>query len=119
MRDLSHLNRYRARLYGELGDAQNGAFLLPNPKPGSSLQLRVIASSAEGWDHVSVSTKSRCPTWDEMAWVREQFFGPDEIPVQFGVGRTGSVEYVNDHPYCLHWWRAHDVVYPMPPVEFV
>jgi hypothetical protein len=119
MRSLIHFDRYRVRLYGEIGDAFNGYFILPNPNQLSALKLKVIASNGGGWDHVSVSTCSRCPTWDEMAWIREKFFEPDEIPVQFGIGRNGSVPYVNNHPYCLHWWRAHHVLYPLPPIAFV
>jgi hypothetical protein len=119
MRNLSHLNAFRIRLWGEIGDERNGAFVLPNGHPASSLVLRVIASSEGGWDHVSVSTKTRCPSWAEMAYVRELFFEPHEIAVQFGLSQNGPVPYINDHPFCLHWWRAHDVAYPMPPVNFV
>jgi hypothetical protein len=119
MRTLSHLNAFRLNLQGQLGDDGNGAFVLPNGNPNSKLFLRVIASNGEGWDHVSVSTKTRCPTWAEMAYVRELFFEPHEIAVQFGLSREGPVPYINNHPFCLHWWRAHDVAYPLPPVEFV
>src|SRR5262245_54586743 len=45
--------------------------------------LQVIASMAcpeNGdlflWDHVSVSLSHRCPTWDEMCWVKDLFFLP-------------------------------------------
>jgi hypothetical protein len=54
-----------------------------------------------------------------MNYVRELFFEPHEIAVQFGLSRDGPVPYINDHPFCLHWWRAHDVAYPLPPVIFV
>jgi len=71
-------NKYRVR-HGELatGDdmGNNGAFLLPNLPP-SSLRLTVVCSDGrywvedglEGtpWEHVSVSTQTRCPTWAEM-----------------------------------------------------
>jgi hypothetical protein len=119
MRDLSYLDAFRVPLHGDFGDARNGAFTVPNGHPYSNVVLRIIASDGGGWDHVSVSTKSRCPTWQEMNYVLELFFEPHEIAVQFGLSRDGPVPYINDHPFCLHWWRAHDVAYPLPPVIFV
>jgi hypothetical protein len=35
--------------------------------------LRVIASDGEGWEHVSVSLANRCPTWDEMCFIKGVF----------------------------------------------
>ena len=67
-------------------------------------RLVVIASVGLGWDHVSVSTRNRTPTWDEMCWVKNLFFHPEETVVQF---HPAVSKYVNDHPHCLHLWRAH------------
>ncbi len=83
--------------------------------------LRIIASNGTNgdgqvevpWDHVSVSTEHRCPTWEEMEWVREQFFKDDELVLQFSVPR--DEEAVNHHPYCLHMWKHHDQVVVVPP----
>lgn len=39
----------------------------------NGLDLRIIASSGSDeipWEHVSVSTARRCPTWDEMDAVK-------------------------------------------------
>lgn len=64
MRDLTYLDAYRvnlSKLYGSPGDSQNGAFKVY--VEGKS--FFVIASSGEGWEHISVSPKNqkRCPTW--------------------------------------------------------
>lgn len=65
-------------------------------------RLRVIVSAGQGWDHVSVSLPNRCPTWEEMDFVKNLFFKEDEVAMQLHVnGKTK----INLHPYCLHLWR--------------
>jgi len=64
--------------------------------------LRVIASAAGGWEHVSVSLRTRCPTWEEMCYVKGIFFGEEETVMQLHPPKS---QYVNHHPYCLHLWR--------------
>jgi len=74
--------------------------------------LFVIASDGEGWDHVSVSLRNRCPTWEEMCFVKDSFFDPEETVIQYHPPKS---EYVNCHDYCLHMWRPQDVELPLPP----
>lgn len=98
------------RLASRRGD-DFGAFLFRR----NSIPLRVIASSGSEdvpWDHVSVSTAFRCPTWDEMAWVKNLFFDEEETVVQFHPPKS---QYVNFSPYCLHLWRPHGVEIRLPP----
>lgn len=78
--------------------------------------LRVIASDGEGWDHVSVSLATRCPTWDEMCFVKRQFFGPEETVIQF---HPAVEAYVNCHPFCLHLWRPQEVEIQLPPTVLI
>lgn len=68
------------------------------------------------WEHVSVSMETRCPTWLEMQEVKEMFWQPNEVVVQYHVD---TEDRVNLHRYCLHLWRcpAHD--FPRPPKECV
>lgn len=78
-------------------------------------RLRVLASPGSDeipWEHVSVSTPTRCPTWEEMAWVKSLFFDDEEAVVQFHPPRA---HYVNYHPYCLHLWRPLGVELALPP----
>lgn len=65
------------------------------------------------WDHVSVSLpdNSRCPTWDEMCFIKNLFFRDDETVVQFHPKKS---EYINNHPYTLHLWRPHAYDYSLP-----
>lgn len=74
--------------------------------------LRVIASWGEGWDHVSVSLASRCPTWDEMCFVKDFFFHQSECVIQY---HPTQEDYINNHPYCLHLWRPQNCEIPKPP----
>ena len=70
-------------LYGFEGDETCGAFSVPSPVDRQPLVI--LASSAGGWDHVSVSRKNRCPNWAEMEHVARLFFRTDETAVQFHV----------------------------------
>ena len=99
MKNLNELNQYRIRhpMYPDPGDETCGWFAIPG-KNGNS-QLVCCASAYEGWDHVSVSLRTRTPTWDEMAKVKRMFFDDEETVVQFHPKKS---EYVNNHPYCLH-----------------
>lgn len=114
MRLLTLLDAFRQRdwerkLYGVEGDATAGVFFVPGPK---DRRLRVIASSGEGWDHVSVSLPDRCPSWAEMEHVKRLFFKDDETAMQLHVPPS---EHINCHPNCLHLWRPQEQAIPRPP----
>ena len=81
-----------------------------------NITYRVIASWGAGWDHVSVSLVDRCPTWEEMCWIKDLFFEPEECVMQLHPPKS---RYVNCHPYCLHLWKPHRHTIPLPPTEFV
>lgn len=86
-------------------------------RPGFPKPFRIVASSGDEhvrWEHVSVSIPKvpRCPTWDEMSWVKSLFWGDDEAVVQF---HPPKAEHVNFHPYCLHLWKPWDGVLALPP----
>lgn len=95
---------------------------------GTVVNLRVIATRGgyqgddrdteemERWDHLSVSTATRCPTWEELEHVKRLFFKPDECAMQLHVPPR---DHVNNHPYCLHIWRPIDVPIPRPPAIMV
>ena len=119
-------SRLKHGRFATLGGERNGMFELICPLTGQ--KLRIIASDGSGWndeecplpgdpwEHVSVSAMTRCPTWGEMCWVKEQFFENNEIVVQFHPAKS---EYVNDHPFVLHLWRPIKSPVPMPPIVCV
>lgn len=106
MRNLNELNAYR-KVHPTLGagDKTCGFFVLLDG-------LRVIASSGDGWDHVSVSLENRTPTWAEMERVKRLFFKEEETVMQLHVPPS---DHINFHPYCLHLWRPQLVTIPRPP----
>lgn len=116
MRNLRLLDMYRRKdaevliRFGSIGDETCGMFELPSPVDKAS--LRIVASSGEGWDHVSVSRQNRCPNWPEMEHVKRLFFKNGETAMQLHVPPT---DHINCHPYCLHLWRPHDQEIPRPP----
>lgn len=121
MRNLHTVDRWRdagpdvIAHYGWAGDGTCGVFCVPSPIDAAP--MRVIASTGEGWDHVSVSRRGRCPNWTEMEFVKRAFFCDDEIAMQLHVRVS---EHLSLHPYCLHLWRPNDGRdIPMPDAEMV
>jgi hypothetical protein len=93
-------------------DGPNGAFRVWGPK-GTALTMIASAGDDEyPWEHVSISTSSRVPNWDEMCWIKDQFWEPHECVVQYHPPKS---DYVNNHPNVLHLWRPLDQPLPMPP----
>ena len=93
-----------------------GAFRL---RTNAGAELRIIMSPAFeeiSWEHVSVSVKTRCPTWEEMVWVKSLFWADDEVVIQY---HPALSEYVNEHPFCLHLWKPVNVILPTPPMRCV
>lgn len=105
------IERYRDLSHSSKADGHNGLFFVPSPKEITK-KLKIIASDGGGWDHVSISLPTRCPTWQEMCFVKDLFFDPDETVVQF---HPAVSEYVNLHPYCLHLWKDQNQIHDLPP----
>ena len=76
----------------------------------------VVWSFGGGWDHVSVSYRDRCPTWEEMCRVKDVFFREDECCVEY---HPAKKDYVNNYPYCLHIWKPQGAAIPTPPKIYV
>jgi len=104
--------------------ALGGAFLVPFKRPGKlkTELMRVLASSGKdmpepyGFDHVSVSLSDRCPTWEEMDFVKRLFFKDDEIAYQLHMPPSANI---SNHAYCLHIWRPVKAQIPLPPADTV
>ena len=121
-------NKYRVRK-GERGTddsyGNNGMFVLP-VSLRRQYALTIIASDGDGWEHlgyplpawehVSVSTAVRCPSWEEMCFVKGLFWDSEDVVIQF---HPRESEYVNNHPRCLHLWKPVGVTLPTPPLETV
>jgi hypothetical protein len=105
----------RGPMGSEHGD-NFGMFVIPGP---CGQALTIIASDGElpsdnplgGWEHVSVSGR-RVPNWQEMSFVKNLFWSPEECVVEY---HPPASEHVNNHPRCLHMWRWTRGAFPMPP----
>jgi hypothetical protein len=120
MRNLNQFNRFRItgprviENWGWVGDHTCGMFAIPSPI--DKAVIAVIATTGRGWDHVSVSRAKRCPNWPEMEHVAQMFFEDNETAMQLHVP---AIDHVNNHQFCLHWWRPQSVEIPRPPALMV
>lgn len=97
---------YRVHPSGyEKGNARNGAFGFPDG-------LFVLISDGMGWEHVSVSRKSRMPSYEDLTRVKTIFWDEEDTVMQLFVPDS---EHINCHPYCLHMWRPLEEKIPRPP----
>lgn len=96
------------------GNGNMGCFQIPCPR--TQRTITIISSDGDGWDHVSVSLPNRCPTWDEMCFVKDLFFDPEEVVIQLHPAKS---KYKNVHPFCLHLWRPQKEGIPLPPEYMV
>lgn len=94
--------------YGNKNNGLNGLFFFLY----IGVLLKVIVSDQEDWDHVSISCKSRVPTWDEMCYIKNLFFKNNEWALQYHPAHN---KYINDHPNVLHLWRPQNIEVPKPP----
>lgn len=98
-------------------DGNNGLFIFNYKKKNKLLIIRCIASDGEQWEHVSVTLQvQRCPTWDEMCFVKSIFWDDADMVIQY---HPPEKNYVNFHKYCLHLWRPIGKILPMPPSNLV
>jgi hypothetical protein len=54
----------------------------------------------------------RCPKWDEMKYVKELFFEPNETVIQFHPPIADNIS-IND--YVLHLWKNNNQEIQLPP----
>lgn len=71
---------------------------------------------SQPWEHVSVTVvgdkRRPCPSWEEMAIVKDLFWDDHEVVMQLHVP---AIQHINNHPGCLHLWRPTHVDIPLPP----
>ena len=113
--DAEHLEKWRITLGPMASDASLGMTGMFSIRRQCKTLL-VMASEGMGWEHVSVSLRNRCPTWNEMCLIKRLFWTDDETVIQY---HPATEQYVNQHRYCLHLWRPIGVELPVPPAVLV
>ncbi len=116
--NIKELDKWRVTTggYGTEKGEPYGAFMIPNKGNKNKAHMCVVASPmdndvSEEWQHVSVSYPHRCPTWDEMCFVKDLFWSENDLVVQF---HPVKKDYINNHKFCLHLWRNHVRDIPTP-----
>jgi len=104
--------------------ARYGRFIVRCPATGAKMCV-LLSDGSEwtemglpepAWEHASVSCANRCPTWEEMAWVKSLIWEEEEAVLEFHPPKS---QHVNNHNFCLHLWRPIGVEIPLPPIECV
>lgn len=114
-------NKYRVK-DGNYGSddsiGNNGMFAFKLKVGKKHVKFAAIVSDGGDWEHVSISIPSagRTPTWDEMCYIKDMFWGDEDCVIQYHPPKS---EHVNYHPYCLHLWRPIGKDLPRPPSIFV
>lgn len=101
-------------LYSEKGYGNNGAFLFDyEDKHKRKITIFAIASDGTDWEHVSVTVngKKRCPKWEEMCFIKSQFWSPEDRVIQYHPPEDENRSF---HDYCLHLWRPVNQEIPAP-----
>jgi len=115
MREEIHKVLQRNKVSGDPG-IYDGQYYIKNPLSKRG-HLVLICSTGYGWEHVSVSAwkneqrENRCPTWNEMCYVKDLFWGEDEMVIQIHPVKD---EYVTYADYVLHLWRSTKDEFPKP-----
>ena len=79
-----------------------GAAIYRNKAQGLLVLVSLsMMENGEHFLHVSVSRKSRLPSWDDLKRVKNAFIGEDREAVHVLPKQS---DYINLHPYCLHLW---------------
>lgn len=120
--NISNVEKYRAP--HSAGFKHNngddfGWFEIPTPRIHGSVgpKLRVMAAPTDQeWQHVSVSLAHRCPTWEEMCFIKNLFWDETETVVQFHPPKS---DYINNAQFCLHLWKWNGGEMPRPPFILV
>ena len=70
-------------------------------RAGVSIELH----GGQDWLHVSVSRRSRLPSYDDLKKIKRDFIGDDRAAYQ---AFPKASEHVNLHEFCLHLWCPTD-----------
>lgn len=117
--DIAEKGRYSVPPFNSDRGDTFGHFRLTAPT-GAFVFVIAADGTETRFDHVSVSVQRekdgsparRCPTWEEMCFIRNLFWEPEECVIQY---HPPASKYVNAHPYVLHLWKPLDTVIETPP----
>ena len=88
-------------------------FMIPSPIKNNQW-IAVQADAQTEWEHVSASMRNRCPTWEEMCFLKDLFWDENDCVVQY---HPPKKDYVIIAKRCLHLWKFNGEM-PAPPKEY-
>lgn len=126
MKDLKELPLDLRDDNGQRDDSPDGVYHIPHNTIDRYI-YNVVFSIGMGWEHMSVSLLKingknkiekveRCPTWEEMCFLKNVFWTPEECCVQY---HPAMADYISNHKWCLHVWRSTEVQMPVPDTVLV
>lgn len=74
--------------------------------------LNFMFSWACGFEHLSVSTTVKTPSWEQMCKMKDIFWNEDEVCMQL---HPAKEDYIDNMKYCLHIWKPINEKIPTPP----
>lgn len=112
---LSYQSKQLLALVGDNTKSNDGFFTFPQEgkKAGHYFLVRSTVTPG-GWRFVGVYViphEGRSPTWEEMNYIKRQFWEPDDIVAMY---HPGQHTYIADNKYWLHLWDHPRMT--MPPL---
>jgi hypothetical protein len=98
----------------------NGTFVIPHYRiPGYTMIVQ--ATDVNDWEHIYVQVvgrrhknkATRYPTYEEMKWIKELFWGKDDLVLQY-FAKDWDYTNASIDPYVLHLWRPKTLPIPKP-----
>lgn len=87
------------------------AFDSPDSDDVLTLHLGTLDDGHDSWEFATVEAGWRCPTWNEMKFVKDQLWEPEDVCFQLHPQQS---RYINRSEFCLWIWRPVNRTIPQP-----
>ena len=78
-------------------------------------ELFILVGSLSGaWEYVQVTAPDRCPTWEEMKFVKDCCWDEEDVCFQLHPAKS---RYIDKSEFSLWIWRPTDIEIPQPPLH--
>lgn len=77
-------------------------------------ELFIIVGTLDEWEFVQVTAADRCPTWDEMKWLKDCCWDAEDVCFQL---HPAASRYINKSEFSLWIWRPTTTEIPQPPLH--